>query len=365
MWGALLTLVAVGTPAAVALALLFGALANPQKTVYWISQVGALFGWASAGIARRSLAGRLESRINDFAVYSYRTIQHVDANGARISWVQSDAEVSAALNADGDLVVYLNPSRPEGENLARAALMYVAEKFVPRAKLHMTPRQRQSMDLFVTGRLLDRADEEMASQFFSAFMGPATVTDDKLAALVEDYHLMDRAGLFFPVFVQELVFMGEKVALGGARRAVGGEVRGLLDFLRSRANRVIGDDTVPMSYEGTFCKCGLVIVAKADKLRELGIDPYVQAIAAYASDGYENVYVMGGADTQSAIDEIVDEALVRTRLIEVVRKEYDAEVQQQAGAWRKKRHVLVLLRSASVQRYMNTPREAVTEGSAT
>lgn len=364
MWGTLVALLTIGTPVAIAFALLIGALAHPQKTVYWISQLGALFGWASKGVARKALAGRLESRINDFAVFSYRSIQHVDPNGARIAWVQTDEEVRSALDADGDVVVYLNPSRSEGENLSRAALMYVSHKFLPRAKLYMTGRQRQSMDLFVTGRLLDQANAEIASQFFSTFMGPATLDDEKLATLVADYNLMDRAGLFFPIFVQELVFMGEKVALGGARAAVQSEVRSLLKFLKSRANRVLRDDTVPMSYEGNYCKCGLVIVAKPDKLREQGIDPYVQAIAGYANDGYENVYVMGGADTSQAIDEIVSAAELRTRLIEVVRKEYDAEVQYKPGSWRVKRHKLVLLRSASVQRYMSTPQEALVEDDA-
>lgn len=351
----------VGTPTAIALGLLAGALANPQKSVYWIGKIGALFGWANAGVARNALAGRIESRINEFAVFSYQAIQHVDPNGVKIAWVDSDAAVDSALTADGDVVVYLNPAKPEGENLSRTALMYVARKFIPRSKLYMTPRQRESMDLFVTGRLLDQANPDIASEFFSKFMGPATLNDEKLSALVETYHLMDRAGLFFPVFVQELVFMGEKVALGGSRKAVESEVRSLLDFLGKRAARVKGDDSIPMSYEGPFCKCGLVIVAKAEKLAEQGIDPYVQSVVSYANDEFENIYVIGGADTSDAIDRIVAEAEVRTRLVEVVRKEYPAQVQHAPGQWHTTQNVLSLLRSLNVQRYMSSPREAVAE----
>jgi len=361
MWATMGSLFLVGTPIAIALGLLIGALANPQKTVYWISVVGSFFGWASAGVAEKALAGKLESRINDFAVHSYKTIQHVDPNGARIAWVDSDADVKSALDADGDVVLFLNPSRPEGENLSRAALMYVSRKFIPRAKLYMAQRQRESMDLFVTGKLLDQANAEIASDFFANFVGPA-IGDDKLAALVEDYHLMDRAGLFFPVFVQELVFLGEKVALGGSRKAVEAEVRSLLKFLRDRANRVLGDESIPLRFEGQYCKCGLVIVAKAEKLAELGSEPYVQAISSNWHDGVENVYVIGGADIADAIDAIVAEAETRTRLIQVVRKKYEAQVQVRPGHWRHSKNILVLLRSSSVQRYMASPQEAITEG---
>jgi hypothetical protein len=361
MWRMLEALLATGTPVALAVALIIGALANPQKTAYWLGKAGALLGWANAGLARKALAGRLESRINNFAVTSYEAIQHVDPNGAKIAWVDSDAAVDCALTADGDVVVYLNPAKPEGENLARAALMYISRKFVPRSKLYMTPRQRESMDLFVTGRLLDQANPDIASEFFSKFVGPATLSDEKLSALVETYSVMDRAGLFFPVFIQELVFMGEKVALGGARKAVEAEVRSLLGFLSSRANRVVGDESVPMSYEGRFCKCGLVIVAKAEKLAERGIDPYVQAVSSYWNDGFENIYVIGGPDSGSVIGQIVAEAELRTRLIEVVRKEYDTQVQHGPGQWHATRNVLVLLRSSSVQRYMSAPLEALAE----
>lgn len=355
------TLLKVGTPVAIAIALVVLALMYPQATMFWLGRIGALFGWANAGVARRALSSQLESRINDFAVCSYRSIHHVDPSGARIAWVKSDTDVTSALKADGDVVIYLNPARPEGENLSRAALMYVSRKFLPRAKLYMTTSQKQSMDLFVTGRLLDQGNPAVASEFFSVFMGPATLDDEGLCHLVETYDVMDRAGLFFPVFVQELVFLGEKVASGGARKAVEEEVSGLLRFLTARANRVIGDETKQMYYEGNFCKCGLVIVAKAEKLAEQGIWPYVRRIVEYSNDGFEDVYVIGATDVGGVLQAIVEEVEIRTRLIEVVRKDYSAQVQLRPGQWRASRNRLILLRSSTVQRYMRAPKEALVE----
>lgn len=362
MWNAVAPLLLqIGAPAIVCLVLLLGALSHPQETVYWIGRLLALFGWASRGVARKSLASRLESRINKFSVQANEAVQHIDASGARIAWADGDHGESSALSKDGAVVIYLNPARPEGENLSRAALMFVSHSFLPRAKLYMTSRQKQSMDLFVTGKLLDEAKSDFASEFFAAFMAPATMDDEKLATLVEAYDLMDRAGLFFEVFVQELVFMGQKVALGGGRRAVEHEVRNLLDFLRSRAERVLGDDSVPMRYEGQFCKCGLVIVAKAEKLAQEGTEPYVHRVVEYANEGFENVYVIGNADTTDSVDLIVSEAEARTRLVRAVRKQYSAHVQFRPGQWRPSENILVLLRSSKVQRYMTKPKSAISE----
>jgi hypothetical protein len=362
MWNSLAPLLLqIGAPALVCLILLLGALSHPQQTTYWIGRLLVLFGWASSGVARRSLASRLESRINLFSVHAHEAVEHIDSSGAKIAWATQGHDVGSVLGEDGDVVIYLNPSRPEGENLSRAALMYVSRGFLPRAKLYMTTRQKQSMDLYVTGKLLDEAKSDFASEFFAMFMAPATMDDEKLAALVEAYDLMDRAGLFFPVFVQELVFMGQKVALGGGRKAVEQEVRQLLTFLRSRADRVLGDDTVPMRYEGQYCKCGLVIVAKAEKLAQEGPEPYVRRVVQYADQGFENVYVIGNAETADSIDAIVSEAEARTRLIQVVRRRYKAQVQVRPGQWRPSESLLILLRSSSVQRYIAKPKQAVLE----
>lgn len=365
MWNSLAPLLLqVGVPGLIVVVLVLGALSHPQQTMYWLGRLGALLGWANRGIARKSLGTRLEARINAFSVHAHQAVEHIDSTGAKISWVSGEEEVGSALKDDGAVVVYLSPSRPEGENLARAALMYVSHKFLRRAKLYMSGRQKQSMDLFVTGKLLDDAKSSFAADFFASLMGPDTMKDEKLASLVEAYDLMDRAGLFFQVFVQELVFMGEKVTHGGGRKAVEAEVRALLDFLQSRANRVLGDDTLPMCYEGQFCKCGLVIVARAEKLAQEGREPYVRRISMYAQQGFENVYVIGRADAADSVDAIVGEAEERTRLIRVVRKSYRAQVQVKPGLWRPSENLLVLLRSATVQRYMMQPATAILESDA-
>jgi hypothetical protein len=358
---AIATAAATATPLVAVILFLLWAYAHPQTTTYWIAKVGLAFGWASSAIARKALAGVIESKINHFAVSAYRSIQHVDPSGAQIAWVRSDPEVNCALEADGDIVVYLNPERPQAENLSRAALLYISTRFLPRAKLYMSSRQKRSMDLYVTGKLLDQTDPQTATEFFARFLGPETNDDEALAGLVGTYDLMDRAGLFFPVFIQELVFLGEKVALSGARKALQSEVRDLLKFLSERANRMQGDDTVPMYYEGAYCKCGFVVVAKADKLANYGIEPYIHAISEYARQGFENVHVIGRADIGISLDAIVSEAEARTRLIRAVDKEYDAQVRNRSGEWHPTRNRYILLRASRVQRYIGTPQEAITE----
>ncbi|MHB9004190.1 MAG: hypothetical protein ACYC6C_09010 [Coriobacteriia bacterium] len=352
---------AVGIPAGCALYLGYIAVTYPERLEYLWGWIGGKLGTTGSRMARNALGRRMDAVINDFAASAMFNLEHIEPAGVRTKWAESESEVRAALAADGDVVIYLQQDLPDGENLARAALAFVGRQFIPRAKLSLTARQRQSLDLYVTGQLLDSQRSLVADDFFGTVLQPLIHADEKLSGLVESLRDIDRKGYFYPILIQQLVFMGEKVATGVAKEQVHEEVSGFVSWLRARALRIDKDDTVPLHFSGTLISCGIVMVAKWEKALSGDASAFANSGVRYANNGFENVYVIGDTDYSRLIEETVAAIETRTRMIVTVDTTYLAGHRLADGHWVKDKTRLVLLRSANVQRYVDAPGHAVTE----
>ena len=113
-----------------------------------------------------------------------------------------------------------------------------------KVKRYVSPSQRQAIDLYVTTRLLEREKPGVVVYFLDEYLhknldDPATKTAqyyDRLAKI-------DRGGLFYPIFLQELDFLGNKVFGKRQDDKIVAEVNSLVDFLEPIATRPIGQDT--------------------------------------------------------------------------------------------------------------------------
>lgn len=325
---------------------------NPQATKIWIGEASKGLGVLSSGVKNWSLGQRLEGRINAFAVEAASEIPQVGVAGVRVVWADPAGHPDAVFEGECDLVLVLPNSQPEGRNLARAALLYVTKLFIPRAKLYMTRRQRESMDLFVTGRLLDLHDSALADEFYADFVVPALRADEDLGELVDTYRLMDKAGLFLPVLLQELSVLGSKVAVGAAAKPVEDEIRQLIRFLRERASRRLGDDSIPLDFLGHFCRFAIVLVGKREKREAASIDPYVRAINGDLANGCDRIYVMGENSHSSFMERIIDEITLTTNLIVVSDIVYEVELQWETDVWAPAVQRLFLLTTSTAERYL-------------
>ncbi|MBE0418398.1 MAG: hypothetical protein IBX63_11625, partial [Coriobacteriia bacterium] len=159
------------------------------------------------------------------------------------------------------------------------------------------------MDLYVTGALLDSQRSLVASEFYSAVLQPLVQDDEKLSHLVSTCNEIDRKGYFYPVLVQQLIFLGEKVAVGAARERVHEEVSKFIAWLHARSVRFDKDDTVPLFFRGNFISVGIVLVAKWEKAAAGDATVFANSGVRYANDGFENVYVSGDTEYSQLISD--------------------------------------------------------------
>jgi len=136
------------------------------------------------------------------------------------------------------------------------------------------------------------------------------------------------------------------------------EVHNLLDFLVAYANREIGDDSADLNFKGSFCRCGIVIIGKREKLVVGEEDRYINWINRLIDGGMESIYLISGIDkiSRKFIDNICASINLTCSYSPMLSKKYTAYVKY-GGKRIKKETFLVMLRGKSKEIYVNSEKK--------
>ena len=315
-------------PLAIIVLLLF----IPEKIEKWSALLWKVVATIAKGLTsahKRYLKHDLQGRVNDFVKHLRKEVPTLSSEKLKIEWVDPAVRRESFI-ADGQVVLRLRRDDPTEHNFVHAAVLYVSGTLLTKPKRYISPSQREAIDLFVCTKMLEAEKPAVVTFFLDEYLHPKT--DDpkaKVALYLDDFEQIDRGSLFFPVLVQELQYLGDKVF--GRRRddLVHTEVNGLIEFLKPIANRRIGDE-VDLNFNGGYCKFALVIVGKPAKLL-VSIDPYVSYIRnALAAEKTETIYVLARAENQRSVDDICSKfhqtyECVRTHRFRRVLKYLDRE----------------------------------------
>jgi len=265
----------------------------------WLSRLGGLFKHAHKRYVKHDLQGR----INGFVKTLRAQVPGVAQVKMRVDWVGAEVERKAFID-QGQLVIRLRRDDPMDRNFIHGAYLFVSEMLLKKPKRYVSPSQGEALDLFVCGKLLEVEKPSVVSVFLEEYLHPrAQETKSKVALYIDDFGVIDKGGLFFPVLVQELEFLGDKVF--GRRRddRIIKEVESLIEFLRPIATRQIGDHG-DLDHDGDYCRFALVIVGKPYKLLT-SIEPYVTYIRnALSKKDVETIYVLGRLENKPRLEEI-------------------------------------------------------------
>jgi hypothetical protein len=128
----------------------------------------------------------------------------------------------------------------------------------------------------------------------------------KKANYYDKFAHIDTSGLFYPVLLEELEFLGGKVFGDRKDDRIITEVDGLVEFLEEISERKVGDDATDLDYKRDYCRFAIMIIGKRFKLAE-SITPYVKFIRAKLhTDGIETVYILGRVENKQYVDQICE-----------------------------------------------------------
>ena len=274
----------------------------------WLSHFRPLYKWGRKRYTRTTLearAGKLFKRLNDDAPFL--------TDRMKVEWVDPDTSRASFLQ-NGKIVVRLRFDDRADQNLVHAASLFVSTSLLFKAKRYLGQEQRDSLDLYVTAKLLEQADDGLVDVFLSEYLLPRTDEESRVSDYFSAYETLARAGLFFDVLLREVDFLGAKVF---GRRSVPDlppEVDGFIDMLETLALRA-WRERVDLTLLREYCRTAVVIVGMQEKVEE-GIGAWTRFIeGVLVPRNAESIYLLGMWRNRQMLKEIASQFADRYELI--------------------------------------------------
>lgn len=237
----------------------------------------------------------------------------------------------------------MRKSTSTNRNVVNATVAFVSSALLMKAKKYIANYQREAIDLFATTRILQHEDAKLVADFVELYLAEA-LENAKVNEMYAKFDDIDKVGLFFPVFITEMTFLGEKV-FGKARNnaATYEEVNNLSNFLRLFANRKADDKTVT-DFEGTHCKFTIRIMGKRDKISKDQKHIYIKDLTE-VSKRVETLYIVGHRANSSFIDDVVRQSLTSIPYYVFNKYDYESTIKKKDGTDIQVNSHLVVLRN--------------------
>jgi len=168
-----------------------------------------------------------------------------------------------------------------------------------------------SLDLFATKKLLEKESNSSVEQFMTDYFVPEIEKSDGVREMIKQCTEIDRLGVFFPILINELNSLGNKVFLEKPTKEVFEEVKALIKFLETFSFREVGDMSVPDTFIGKYTRCAIKIIASKKTREENNIDYHLDRIRRSLELRLENIYIIGNSkdDNKNFMHSVVDRTL--------------------------------------------------------
>jgi hypothetical protein len=270
-------------------------LLHPEKIEKWsallwrfLSNLGAFFKFAHKQYVKHDM----QSRVNEFARGLSKEAPFLASKRVRVEWVDSDITRKSFLQ-DDQVILRLRRDDPEDLNFVHGAYMFVSTSLLLEVKRYLSQSQRKAVDLYVTTSLIEQGKPSVRAHFLDNYLHPELAdTESKTARFFDAFAKIDEGGYFYPVLLQELDFLGQKVF--GARKddRIIIEVNSLISFLEPIALRQIGEEG-NLDFRQQYCRFAIVIVGRSYKLTPSG-EVYTDFIRKnLVPKEIETIYVLG------------------------------------------------------------------------
>ena len=319
----------LGAVGLVAIGIVIYLLVMPEKAEKASAMIAGFVSRFAKGANKRYVRYDLQGRINDFTRDLRTDAPFLSDHKVKIQWTEPTNLDRAAFIEGNEVFVRLRRDDPKDRNFVHGSFLFVSLAMLSKVKRYISQSHRKALDLYVTTKLLEREKPDVLGFFLDEYMHPATGPSSKVTTFTDTFAIIDEAGLFFSVLLQELHFLGEKVF--GQRRddAIIREVNELLVHLKAVAERKLGEE-MDLDFVKQYCRFAVVIVGRSFKI---GQSPEGSPWRAFIErnllpNDIETVYLVGAIENRPVMDRVARDLadhfhVHRTRQIEVMLRDKD------------------------------------------
>lgn len=320
---------------------------NPEKFEKWVALISQFLKFISKKFDRTYIKYDLQGKINDYLKTVSKKVKHIDINKINIQWVDIENQTPENYIKNGELIIRLHKSENQNQNIVNASMAFISFAFLKKAKSYIAKYQRESLDLYACYDLLKQEKSEILDQFVQDFM-KEKMDNNKIANLFEIYLDIDKAGIFYPILIQELTFLGEKVFTQKRdANKIYEEVSSLIAYLRLYANRKLREDIIN-DFSGHYCKFAIRIIGRQFKVNQLGVDTYTKNIEKI-NHGNETIYLIGKKDNKDFMFSVFKKCKERIGYYLLTEDAYSATIKDADGNDFKVNNYLMILRNNKLE----------------
>jgi len=290
----------------------------PDHVQKWVGMISRAFNFIFKRTEYFSTKWEIEGKLNCFAD-SLETEGGVPYKKLEIQWTARNEEEKIAFE-DGQTIVVMRDRNHRNKNFVHAAYFYTSEILLRNTKRKLSKHLKTSIDLFSTKKIIQEQNKAALNQFMNDYLIPNVDKHEKVQKYIERFNRIEAIGLYFPILIQELTYLGNKVYLSTPKQKVLGEVEKLIQFLEKWSEREVGQLTQE-EFTGKYTKCSIKIVASIYSRNLDKIDNQKKRITKAFTGGCENVYIIGNAERKSKkfINKVVKAAIKSNDALRVIK----------------------------------------------
>lgn len=321
---------------------------HPEVLDKWIALLAKYSKSLSKSIEYIYVKHDVQAVVNGYVAGLSEKVPNLLVKRVTLKWVDDNLTAEQFIKNDM-LVMRMHKSNNQDFNIVNATFTFVSHSLLIKAKSYIAKYQKNAIDLFVSYKILEKERAQLVQTYVQEILKDG-LTNHNTNDFYGKFFDIDRAGIFFPVFITEMTFLGEKV-FGNHRNdhEIYEEVSHLVNFLYRYANRKLHEESMN-EFDGQYCKFAIRIVGMSSKIEREGVGVYIRNIKQIP-ETIETIYILGGIDNRVFISRIINECC-KTMAYDVYNTyEYPAVLKDTDNLEYRSQNVLTILRSRKVKYY--------------
>ena len=323
---------------------------HPELIDKWIAFITKYLKFLSKKIEYSYVKHDIQSVVNGYIAKLSEKVPNLLVKRVSLDWI--DESITAEQFTKNEmLVMRMHKSNNQALNVVNATFTFVSYSLLVKAKNYIAKYQKNAIDLYVSYKILENEKIQLLQTYVQEILKDG-LNDKNTNDFYGKFFDIDKAGLFFPVFVTEMTFLGEKV-FGNKKndKEIFEEVRRLVVFLYQYANRKLHESAIS-EFDGQYCNFAIRIVGISSKIQQQGKDVYIRNLKKIPNS-VETIYIIGGVVNKGFINQVVDDCLETMSYDIYNNYVYTAKLKNTKGKEFNCNNFLTILRSRNVQYYHN------------
>jgi ribosomal protein S1 len=251
-----------------------------------LSDVLRLCGGMGRWFRKKSLETEVEGAINLFTKNFNAELTSPLLPGCEVEWVTEANQTNFVR--EGKAIVRLSFSADNHDlNLYNAIHAYIKTGALQRTKPYIRKATASAIDLLLTRLLIFQSGRRSLLTILNDRFNEET---NELKAIFYKLEETEYSGLFKPILLQELHFLGEVIGEKVPKTAYEEEAERFLEWLYDLASREERERS-DLKFVGEHIKVGVILVASIDTYEKHGLSPYLRRAMWYATNDFKCIYL--------------------------------------------------------------------------